>query len=76
MTKETPKTPDESAEGVGLSCARCGCRHFETVETRPTKGGVRRRRSCRHCGRMETTIEKPWTEAGSHSRTSGRRDSA
>jgi len=46
------------AEQVGLECRGCGCRHFDTVETRKVTGGrVRRRRECRHCGKRITTIE-------------------
>jgi hypothetical protein len=51
-----PAAPEEP---VGLECRQCGCRHFDTVETRKIAGGrIRRRRECRHCGRRITTIER------------------
>jgi len=41
----------KSEQGMGLSCRKCGCRHFEVLDTRATYGGrIRRRRTCRHCG--------------------------
>lgn len=43
----------------GLTCARCGCRHFRVIYTRPAWGGrILRRRECRHCGKRVTTWEK------------------
>jgi len=45
---------------VGLRCPDCGCGHWETIYTRPSpKGGIWRRRQCRHCGRRVTTVETP-----------------
>jgi len=41
-----------------LECARCGCRHFVVVEVLETRGGVRTRRTCRHCGRAARTFER------------------
>ena len=43
----------------GMVCRACGCRHFRVLYTRPDpRGGLRRRRECRHCGRRITTWEK------------------
>lgn len=48
----------QKADERGLECPRCGCGHFEVVETRPAPGGrIRRRRECRHCGWRITTLE-------------------
>ena len=46
-------------EQKGLVCARCGCRHFEVVYTRPAADNrIMRRRACRHCGKRITTFEQ------------------
>lgn len=58
MTANSQEKMAETPEGRGLECPRCGCRHFYVIYTRPTRDGLRRRRECRHCGRMVTTIEK------------------
>jgi hypothetical protein len=51
--------PDgDAAPALGLECPACGCRHFETVETRPRPGMILRRKACRHCGHRVTTREK------------------
>ncbi len=43
---------------LGISCPRCGCRHFRTTHTEPLRDGrVRRRKVCRHCGRKVVTFE-------------------
>ncbi len=44
-------------EKKGLVCRHCGCAHFYVVYTRPTKGGIRRLRQCRYCGRRMLTRE-------------------
>ena len=42
----------------GIVCPRCGCRHFYTTNTEPLPDGrVRRRKTCRHCGRKIVTYE-------------------
>lgn len=46
-------------EDRGLTCTKCGCRHFRVIYTRAVWGGrIMRRRECRHCGRRITTHEK------------------
>jgi hypothetical protein len=45
-------------DGVGLVCHKCGCRHFETVYTRPKPGCILRRKECRHCGHRIVTRER------------------
>ena len=55
---ERKATDREPAEGYGLECPKCGCRHFTVVYTRPGWGGkIKRRRACRNCGRRITTYE-------------------
>jgi len=42
----------------GISCPKCGCRHFFTTHTEPLRDGrVRRRKVCRYCGRKILTFE-------------------
>jgi len=44
---------------VPLECRRCGCRHFEVIEVRPT--GCRRilvKRRCRYCGKEFIRCER------------------
>jgi len=55
-----PITPGVAPDAEGIVCRRCGCGHFRVLYTRPaTRGGIRRRRECRHCGTRVTTIERP-----------------
>lgn len=43
---------------LGIRCPQCGCRHLYTTHTEPVRGGrVRRRKTCRHCGRKIVTFE-------------------
>jgi len=43
----------------GFECPACGCRHLYVTGTRIVFGGrKRRRRECRHCGRIVYTLEK------------------
>jgi len=42
----------------GLVCRKCGCTHFFVVYTRPIRGGIRRSRQCRHCGKRLITTER------------------
>jgi len=41
----------------GLVCPKCGCRQFKVRNTLPVAEGVRRYRTCRHCGATLTTTE-------------------
>lgn len=51
---------DTKLEDRGIRCPRCGCRHFFTTHTEPLRDGrIRRRKSCRHCGRRIVTFEAP-----------------
>lgn len=58
------KKPDRPVElsddpsHLGLTCPKCGCRHWNTLKTWPGPGGVRRTRECRHCGHRKSTLEK------------------
>ena len=54
----SPAGEVEVAPDVGLECPVCGCRHFETTQTRPRPGIILRRKACRHCGHRITTREK------------------
>jgi transcriptional regulator NrdR family protein len=52
--KQAPGKSDDR----GISCPRCGCRHFYTTHTEPLRDGrVRRRKVCRYCGRKLLTFE-------------------
>ena len=42
----------------GLTCRKCGCRHFAVRYTRQSDNGIKRVRECRHCGHIITTIER------------------
>jgi DNA-directed RNA polymerase subunit RPC12/RpoP len=55
---DAPAGAGVAAPSVGLECPTCGCRHFETVETRPRPGIILRRKQCRHCGHRVTTRER------------------
>jgi rubredoxin len=47
-------------------CPRCGCQHFHVSHTFPWESGAkRRRRQCRNCGWVMTTIETPEDATGS-----------
>ena len=50
-------------DGKGLTCGKCGCRHFRTPHTRPQPDGILRERVCRNCGKRVLTKEKVWAEA-------------
>ena len=41
----------------GFICTYCGSKEIQTIETRPTAYGVRRRRICSGCGMRFTTAE-------------------
>ncbi|WP_371818637.1 hypothetical protein [Aminobacter sp. MDW-2] len=42
---------------TGLHCPSCGKRKLATVDSRPTRGGIRRRKVCNVCAYRFTTIE-------------------
>lgn len=49
-----------TSDDRGISCPKCGCRHFFTTHTEPLRDGrIRRRKACRHCGRRIVTYEVP-----------------
>ncbi|WP_425280360.1 hypothetical protein [Pseudaminobacter salicylatoxidans] len=48
-----------TASTHGLFCPSCQADDLRTLQTRPTAGGVRRRRVCEYCGHRFTTIERP-----------------
>lgn len=41
---------------TGLFC-KCGCSEWHTLETRPSKDGIKRRKECVECGTRITTYE-------------------
>jgi len=45
-------------DAAGLVCPKCGCRDFKVYYTRPCPSGIRRARTCRHCGHRITTTER------------------
>lgn len=46
------------ADGRGLLCHRCGCRHFfKVASTRPEDDFIMRYRVCRNCGAKRQTFE-------------------
>ncbi len=47
-----------AASTHGLLCPSCGSPDLRTLETRPTDGGVKRRRLCEYCGHRFSTAEK------------------
>lgn len=55
---QPPATAREDSQPRGIECRNCGCRHFEVTHTEPLACGmIRRRRTCRHCGRKLVTYE-------------------
>ncbi len=59
LAAEAAEIAAKEGQAVGLVCRRCGCRDFRVYYTRGTRSGtIVRRRVCRHCGTMRTTIEK------------------
>jgi transcriptional regulator NrdR family protein len=54
---------------AGIRCPLCGCRHFKTTHTEPLRDGrIRRRKSCRNCGRKVVTFEAVPTIASGQDR--------
>jgi transcriptional regulator NrdR family protein len=43
---------------TGLHCPACGKRKLITCDSRPTFGGIRRRKECNACGYRFSTVEK------------------
>lgn len=43
---------------TGLHCVACGKRSLTTIDSRPTFGGIRRRKKCNLCGYRFSTVEK------------------
>jgi transcriptional repressor NrdR len=43
---------------LGLHCPACGKRKLSTKDSRPTFGGIRRRKECNLCGYRFSTVEK------------------
>lgn len=43
----------------GLDCPACGNRESEVIDSRPTRGRIRRRRVCSSCSGRFTTVEIP-----------------
>jgi transcriptional regulator NrdR family protein len=61
----------ERAKSTGLICRQCGCRDFRVTDTEPLKDGrIRRRRTCRHCGRRVVTFEITVQDLGQMKRAS------
>jgi transcriptional regulator NrdR family protein len=56
MIDEGKKAIEPTAPG--LTCPKCGCKHFEVVYTRPKPQRIMRRRECRHCHNKIVTFEK------------------
>jgi transcriptional repressor NrdR len=42
---------------IGLDCPKCGA-NTSVIDTRPTLGGIRRRRECDECKERFTTLEQ------------------
>lgn len=47
----------EGNDCKGVSCPQCGCCHHYTTHTLLRRNKVRRRRVCRHCGKVFMTTE-------------------
>jgi hypothetical protein len=43
---------------TGIRCPACGCCDLRTTHTLRRPGWVKRRKVCRHCGRVVVTREK------------------
>lgn len=46
-----------SKQPTGLHCPSCGKRQLKTTDSRPTRGGIRRRKKCNLCGFRFSTVE-------------------
>lgn len=58
------KTWSPAAEGCGLECRKCGCRHFLVDHTRKLNRTIIRYRRCRNCGQRMTTTERAVGQSG------------
>lgn len=56
--EQEAKTDERTEDEAGLICLDCACRHFFTIDVRPCRRGIRRRRECRNCGKRVTTTER------------------
>lgn len=55
---------------AGIVCPRCGCRQFYTTYTEPLRDGrIRRRKTCRYCGRKVLTFESTAAGPGAKAKT-------
>lgn len=55
MTLETtPTTPEQ----LGICCPKCGCADLRVTRTMRVRRGIRRYRTCRHCGWRMVSNEK------------------
>ena len=54
---DEPKPIDIARHFVLSNCSFCGAKEMRTLETRPLKNAMRRRKHCLHCGNRETTYE-------------------
>lgn len=48
----------KSAKTRGIPCLTCGHTRYRTMSTEPINGSIRRRKTCRACGRRRLTFEK------------------
>lgn len=51
------KPHDIARHYVPTNCSYCGAREVRTLETRPNRNALRRRKHCLRCGKRETTYE-------------------
>lgn len=62
MAKRGKPDHDTDKQQQGIECPKCGCRHFYTTHTIRTANHVKRRKECRHCGRIVFTNERTLTD--------------
>jgi C4-type Zn-finger protein len=60
MTKDEERDEREERKRAaqGISCPRCGCRHYETTHTKRIPHAVRRRHLCRNCKHSFWSVAK------------------
>ena len=46
------------ADGKGIACPKCECRHWYVRNTVPGKGAITRYRVCRNCQHVRRTVER------------------
>ena len=49
---------EKKKETAGLACGKCGCRDLQVTKTEKVGRFIRRRRECRHCGKVKYTRER------------------